>query len=209
MKLILSAAAALLLFASFPAAAYDVQGKSVVTGFVGGGFSHPGGYLPDEWTYDPGFSRCGGVSFGYGILNRVMLQGGIEFARKPIILTTAEEPITTQTITLSFVDLTAGARYFFTSFYGEAGCFYGIRITKQKIKIETNGVSDQYSIPDKNTSNDAGIYLGTGYLFKIKKNVRLDLGCRLEFGIPHTYNSGNLDLSTRNLSLRLGIAYTL
>jgi opacity protein-like surface antigen len=208
MKLIISAAAAILLCVSFPAAAYDIKGKSVVTGFVGGGFSHPGGYIPEGTTYDPGFSRCGGVNYGYGILDRLMLQGGIEFTRKPIILT-SEDPVTTQTITLSFVNLTAGARYFFKSFYGEGGCFYGIRVTKQKIKTETNGVSDQYSIPDRNTSNDAGIYLGTGYLFKIKKNVRLDLGFRLEFGIPSTYNAGNLDLSTRNMSLRLGIAYTL
>lgn len=214
MKTILTAAAVFLIFTSITAiaATRSVKGKSVVTGVASGGFSTAGGYIPSEMTADPGFSRSIGVNYGYGVLDRLMLQCGIEFMRKPLVLKT-KTPATTDTISLNFVDFYGGGRWFFNSFYADAGIFYGQRVLTQQIKSEENNGSSTRTIPDRCTHSDAGLYIGTGYLFRIKKNVKFDLGCRFEYGIPVVYNQElrghNLDLQTRNLSIRAGIAYTL
>ena len=210
MKTILAVAAVFLLFTSITAiaATRSVKGKSVITGVASGGFSSAGGYIPSEMTADPGFSRSVGACYGYGVLDRLMLQCGNDFVRKPLILK-SETSLTTDTISLNFVDFYGGGRWFFNSFYTDGGLFYGQRVLTQQIKSETAGVSTMKTVPDRCTHSDAGIYIGTGYLFRIKKNVKFDLGCRFEYGIPYVYNQGRLNLQTRNLSIRAGIAYTI
>lgn len=210
MKTILTAAAALLLLASITAiaATRSIKGQSVITGIAGGGFSSAGGYIPSEMTADPGFSRSIGISYGYGVLDRLMLQCGVDFTKKPLVLKT-KSTLTTDTIMLNFVDFYGGGRWFFNSFYADGGLFYGQRVLTQQLRSEASGVTTTTTIPDRCTHSDAGLYIGTGYLFRIKKNVRLDLGCRFEYGIPYVYNQGKLNLQTRNLSIRAGLAYTL
>ena len=202
-------AAAFLAALCVPAAAdQSAKGKSIITGFVGGGFSSIEGHIPSDYTVEGGFSRTIGASYGYGISDSFMLQCGAEFIKKPFTIE-SESTKVTQNITLSFVDFSAGLRGFLDNFYGEAGGYYGLRTARQKKKVEKNDISTSSSIPDRDTSDDAGFYLGTGCLFKVKKNIALDLGCRFEAGLRRTYSEADINTRTHNLSIRFGLAFIL
>ena len=194
------------------AQAQSLAGKGSIEGFGGIGMTYLGGTLAAGESGETATSYSFGALGAYGVSDSVQLFGGAAYAYRPLALS-ASDADSSEDVTLkyTYIDLLFGARFFISSFYFEAGAYYGIIAGDPEFEAKAAGMTFTGKIKDlgSSTANDYGLVLGLGYLFVVNEKVSLDLGLRAKGGLSDVYKDEVDKIRSRDIAINAGLVYNL
>jgi hypothetical protein len=188
---------------------YTLEEETILISFYATyGITYPGGDVAGESAsrkIDRGYAI--GLQAAYLLRDNGALTIGLGYTQKSLKVSRSfVGQDLEQVYNCEFLELSLGYKGFIKQFFWEAGLFGGFVLGDWQQESTVNGSSSSSTIDKSDTQHEAGIYVGTGYIFPVSKKVTCDIGLRISTAFLSAYDN-NDSLRTNMVALMCAATY--